>query len=493
KPSLDDFLSLAKKGNLVPLWRELLADTETPISAYLNVRDGGFSYLLESAEKSEKIGRCSFIGYRPFLVVRFQDQQAEIRQGNRRDILKGVEDPVSVLRPLKEKYVLVTHDDLPPFQGGLVGFINYDLVRKWERLPGIGPKEKAVPEAVFVGTRRMIIFDHQTHKLRIVVFVHVEKNDDLRRCYEEAYGELEETTSQVLRPLSTMDIDDSASLSELRPNMSREEYESAVHRAKEYIAAGDAIQIVLSQEFSGDLSGDPFTLYRNLRSINPSPYMFYLDFEEVKFVGASPEVLVRSIDGRIELVPIAGTRPRGENDEEDRALEEDLISDPKERAEHIMLVDLGRNDAGKVAMPGSVKVTRLMEVERFSHVMHIVSHIEGLLRSDMDCFDLFVSAFPAGTVAGAPKIRAMEIINQLEPSQRGAYAGAVGYFGFNGNMDFCITIRTMTIVNGRLSLQVGAGIVADSSPEREYEETMKKAAAMFKAIREINTNDPRNR
>jgi anthranilate synthase component 1 len=271
-------------------------------------------------------------------------------------------------------------------------------------------------------------------------------------------------------------------VSDLTSNFKREEFEEAVKRAKDYIVAGDVIQVVLSQRFSGEISGDDFALYRKLRSVNPSPYMFYLNFGEIRLIGASPEVLVRLTDGKIELRPLAGTRPRGEDPEADRALEEDLLADPKERAEHIMLVDLGRNDVGKVSAPGSVFVPQLMEVERFSHVMHIVSRVEGFLKPDMDSFDLFMSSFPAGTVSGAPKIRAMEIISELEPSARGPYAGAVGYFAFNGNMDFCITIRTIAVIKNKISVQVGAGIVADSSPEGEYEETLRKAAAMFKAI-----------
>jgi len=279
------------------------------------------------------------------------------------------------------------------------------------------------------------------------------------------------------------------SISELKSNFQKEEFEEAVRKAKDHIVAGDIIQVVISQRFSGDIKGEDFSLYRRLRSINPSPYMFYLDFGDIKFIGASPEILVRLTDGKIELRPIAGTRPRGSTDEEDLALEKDLMADPKERAEHIMLVDLGRNDAGRVAVPGSVNVPRLMEVERFSHVMHIVSRVEGVLREDKDSFDLFMSSFPAGTVTGAPKIRAMEILNELEPNGRGPYAGAVGYFGFSGNMDFCITIRTITIVNNRLSIQAGAGIVADSSPAEEYRETLRKTGAMFKAIEKIKEDD----
>jgi anthranilate synthase component 1 len=292
--------------------------------------------------------------------------------------------------------------------------------------------------------------------------------------------------------LTSVSQDESFLLSDFKPNITKADFEDAVRKAKDYIVAGDAIQIVLSQKFSGAVSGGDFTLYRNLRSVNPSPYMFYLNFGDIKLIGASPEILVRLTDGKIELRPIAGTRPRGTTPEEDQALEKDLIADPKERAEHIMLVDLGRNDVAKVATPGSVTVPRLMEIERYSHVMHIVSRVEGILKPDADCYEVFMSAFPAGTVSGAPKIRAMEIISELEPCPRGPYAGAVGYFGFNGNMDFCITIRTITIRKNRLSVQVGAGIVADSSPENEYEETLKKAGAMFKASEKVKDNDTAN-
>jgi anthranilate synthase component 1 len=312
------------------------------------------------------------------------------------------------------------------------------------------------------------------------------EEEDLKKAYMQACREVDETIEELQRPLANASTNNGFSLSNLRSNFQKEEFEDAVRKAKEYIVAGDAIQVVLSQRFSGDASGEDFTLYRNLRSVNPSPYMFYLNFENIKLIGSSPEILVRLTGGKIELRPIAGTRPRGESPETDQALEEELMADPKERAEHIMLVDLGRNDVGKVAASGSVTVPRLMEVERYSHVMHIVSRVEGLLEPGKDSFDLFMASFPAGTVAGAPKIRAMEIISELEPTPRGPYAGAVGYFGFNGNMDFCITIRTITIVNRRLSVQVGAGIVYDSIPENEYDETLRKAAAMFKAIERAN-------
>jgi len=314
----------------------------------------------------------------------------------------------------------------------------------------------------------------------------------LKEFYDLACEEVDETIAELQRPLSSISEKAPFSLTDLESNFNRDDFNEAVRKAKEHIVAGDVIQVVLSQRFSGDVAGDDFTLYRNLRSINPSPYMFYLNFGEIRLIGSSPEILVRLTDEKIELRPIAGTRPRGKSPEEDRLMEKELLADPKERAEHIMLVDLGRNDVGKVATPGSVTVPRLMEVEHYSHVMHIVSRLEGRLKPQVDGFDLFMATFPAGTVTGAPKIRAMEIISELESSPRGPYAGAVGYFGFNGNMDFCITIRTISIVENKLSIQVGAGIVYDSSPRKEYQETLKKAAAMFKAIeRSKNDSDDR--
>lgn len=485
KPSFSEFMEMTKKGNLIPVYQEFLADLETPVSAYLKIRDSSFSYLLESADGGESWGRYSFIGYRPYLTAVSRNGDMEIIKESGKETHRDVENPLDILRALNAQFVPVEVNDLPPFQGGLVGYVNYDLVRKWERLPGIGPQNSDAPEAIFTGCRRMIVFDHLTHKIMVIAFAHLQDGENARDAFDKASREVEETIRDLQRPLSMDAVDKPFSVSELEPNVQKEEFEKAVLKAKEYIVSGDVIQVVLSQRFSGEVSGEDFLLYRKLRSVNPSPYMFYLNFGETKIIGASPEILVRLTGRKIELRPIAGTRPRGDSPEADRGLEEELMADPKERAEHIMLVDLGRNDVGKVAEPGSVSVPRLMEIERYSHVMHIVSRIEGTLKRDMDGFDLFMSAFPAGTVSGAPKIRAMEIISELETSARGPYAGAVGYFGFNGNMDFCITIRTITIFKNRLSIQVGAGIVADSSPENEYEETLRKGGAMFKAIDEV--------
>ena len=482
KPSFSDFKLMAEQGNLIPVYQEFLADMETPVSAYLKIRDKAFSYLLESADGVDKWGRYSFIGYKPHLVALSYDREMKIRAEATEETFRDVPDPLKILRELSRKFHPVTTSALAPFQGGLVGYVHYDLVRNWESIPGIVPDDARVPECVFTVSSRMIIFDHLTHRMKVVSFAHLKEHGDLKEAYDLACQEIEETISELQQPTTSVSGEEPLSVSDLEANLSKEEFEEAVRKAKEYIVAGEAIQIVLSQRLSGETTGDPFILYRHLRSINPSPYMFYLNFGEIKLIGSSPEILVRLTDRKIELRPIAGTRPRGKTEEKDHELEVELMEDPKEMAVHIMLLDLGRNDVGKVALPGSVTVPRLMEVERYSHVMHIVSRVEGQLKPDMDGFDVFMAAFPAGTVSGAPKVRAMEIISELEPSPRGPYAGAVGYFGFNGNMDFCITIRTITIANNILSIQVGAGIVADSSPEREYDETLRKAAAMLRAV-----------
>jgi len=480
------------QGNLIPVYQEFLADTETPVSAYLKIRDKSFSYLLESADGGKKWGRYSFIGYKPYLTALSRHREMEISIGKEKRTLKDVEDPLQVLRDIIKDIKPVTIKELATFEGGLVGYVNYDLIRKWEYLPGISPEDTVMPEILFTASKRLIVFDHLTHQIKVIALAYLGENDDLKALYNLACEEVNETIAELQRPMSSISEEAPFSLTDLESNFKEYDFNESVRKAKEHIVAGDVIQVVLSQRFSGDVAGDDFTLYRNLRSINPSPYMFYLNFGEIRLIGSSPEILVRLTDGKIELRPIAGTRPRCKSLEEDQAMEKELLADPKERAEHIMLVDLGRNDVGKVAMPGSVTVPRLMEVEHYSHVMHIVSRLEGLLKPQVDGFDLFKATFPAGTVTGAPKIRAMEIISELEPSPRGPYAGAVGYFGFNGNIDFCITIRTISIVENRLSIQVGAGIVYDSSPEKEYQETLKKAAAMFKAIeRSKNDSDDR--
>ncbi len=477
---------MAKQGNLIPVYGEFLADTETPVSAYLKIKDKAFSYLLESADGGITWGRYSFIGYKPRLVAHFRKGNMEISKGGDTAFLEAVQNPLAVLRDLASQYRSVPSKDLPPFQGGLVGFFNYDLIRTWEPVPG-DSLDETMPECMFTASERLIIFDHLSHKIIVVAHAHLNESSNLKSAYLNACKTVKDTIGELTQPVSGTLTGNGLNISALKPNMKKEQFMAAVEKTKGYITRGDAIQVVISQRFEGRISGEDFSLYRNLRSVNPSPYMFYLNFGESRLMGASPEILVRLTNGKIELRPIAGTRPRGKDETSDRAFEKELMADPKERAEHIMLVDLGRNDAGKVATPGSVRVPRLMEVERYSHVMHLVSRVEANLNPEKDAFDLFMASFPAGTVSGAPKVRAMEIINELEPSPRGAYAGAVGYFGFNGNMDFCITIRTMVRHNDRFSFQVGAGIVADSDPESEYQETLNKAGAMFQAIGRTQT------
>jgi anthranilate synthase component I len=482
RPSLSEFQDMALQGNFIPVYKEFLGDLETPVSAYLKIRDKSFSYLLESADGGKQWGRYSFIGYQPLVIVCYRENEMVVRTKSDHSVQRNVSDPLAVLRTLSRRFKPVTIADLPPFQGGLVGYVNYDLIRRWERLPHVVAKDRESPEALFTIARRLIVFDHLTHRIMVVAFAHVEPDHPLKETYEHTCDEIEETISELSQPLSSASLVGNVTVDGLQANFSESEFERTVKKAKEYIGTGDVIQVVLSQEFSGRLSGDPFSLYRTLRSVNPSPYMFYFNFGDVLFIGASPENLVRLSDGMIRLRPIAGTRPRGKDQQSDDAFERDLLVDPKERAEHVMLVDLGRNDVGRVAIAGSVTVPRFMEVERYSHVMHIVSTIEGRLRPDADQFDLFRATFPAGTVTGSPKIRAMEIISELEPCSRGPYAGAAGYFGFKEDMDFCIVIRTITVFQNRLSFQVGAGIVADSVPTQEFQETLNKGEAMLQTI-----------
>ncbi len=482
-PSYKEFRSIAKKGCIIPVYREFLGDIETPVSAYFKIKEKDYSYLLESAELGEE-GRYSFIGYSPYLIVKAYDREIHIERNGKKKIIGHPGNPFDILKRLFKEFHLMSMPEFSPFQGGFVGYVNYDLIRRWERLPMLSALSEDVPEFIFVISKRLIVFDHLTHTIKVASFAYIEdeKEEAVKRIYDEVCEDINQTVDELRSPLPNICDISPLYVSELRSNFKKEEFEDIVKKAKEYIVAGDIIQVVLSQRFSGEIRGDDFLLYRHLRSINPSPYMFYLNFKDIKLIGASPETLVKLVNGRIEVRPIAGTRPRGKDIESDKALEMELISDPKERAEHIMLVDLGRNDVGKVSKPGTVRVPILMEIEKYSHVMHIVSVVEGIKRDDVDEFDVLMAAFPAGTVSGAPKIRAMEIIAELEGPSRGPYAGGVGYFGFNGNMDFCITIRTIAIIKDQIFIQAGAGIVYDSIPEMEYEETLRKSGAMFKAV-----------
>jgi anthranilate synthase component 1 len=481
EPSKPEFLSRTRAGNLVPVSCELPADLETPISAFLKLRGAGEAFLLESVEGGERIGRFSFLGAGPLLSVISRGTEVTVRRNGTSETISG--DVLEITRAILRSYRAVLDPTLPRFSGGAVGYFGYDLVRQWEHLPGRPPDDLALPECYLVVADTVVIFDHVRHTMKIVANVLVD--DDGGAAYRQAVENVEAIYERLRSPL-VVPNGAGAVQSVLDTGMPVAKFLDAVERAKEYIRAGDAFQVVLSRRFSAEVPGvDPLDIYRALRTVNPSPYMFFLDFDGVKIVGASPELLVR-LEGRgVETRPLAGTRPRGATDQEDLALEASLLADEKERAEHVMLVDLGRNDVGRVCEYGTVQVPALMEVERFSHVMHIVSDVRGRLREGLDAIDVLRACFPAGTLTGAPKVRAMEIIDELEPVSRGPYAGAVGYLGFSGNMDTAITIRTIVVAGDRAYVQAGAGIVADSVPEREYVETVNKAKALVRAIERV--------
>ncbi len=486
-PSLEEVSALFAQGNLVPVYRAYPADLETPVSVYLKLAQAGDpAFLLESVEGGEQVGRYSFLGVNPSAILSIKDRTISERHGDQVTTTKLEDgaDALSVIKAAMDRYTPVSLPNLPRFVGGAVGFFSYDIVRAFERLPNTAKDELNLPDAAFMLTDTLVMFDHVKHQLLILSNAHDE--GDPAAAYEAAIARIEAIAARLRAPLPPMPLPALPADDDLASNMSREHYEDCVRRAKEYIAAGDAFQIVFSQRFSRQTNAEPFTIYRALRMLNPSPYMFYLSYpaDQIHVIGASPEMLVRyDADTNVAMVrPIAGTRRRGETHAEDQALAAELIADPKERAEHVMLVDLGRNDLGRVCDYGSVTVPQMMTIERYSHVMHIVSHVQGQLRRGMDAFSLLRSTFPAGTLSGAPKIRAMEIIEELEGTRRGVYGGAVGYFSYGGSMDMCITIRTVLLRGKTLYLQAGGGLVADSDPAAEYEETLNKARAVATAI-----------
>ena len=474
-PTLQDVKKLSQDGNVVPIYREIVADLETPVSAFLKINRGGYSFLLESVEGGERLARYSFIGTEPYRVL-------TVRGENKTD-------PLPLIAEELGRYKIVPVSELPKFCGGAIGYLSYETVTRFEELPSPDRAPLGLPESLFMFVDTLLIFDHVTHKIKVLSHVHLD--GDIAEAYQKAVDKIDnlvERLNQPLKPSQQMNAATrSTSESRLSSNFSKEGFEKSVLKIKQYITAGEAIQVVLSQRLAQPTVADPFEIYRALRTINPSPYMFFLDFADFYLIGASPEILVRVEDGVVITRPLAGTRPRGKSLAEDAMLEQELRSDEKERAEHIMLVDLGRNDIGRVSEPGTVEVSELMEVERYSHVMHLVTHVQGKLRRDMSAFDALRACFPAGTVSGAPKIRAMEIIAELEPEKRGPYAGAAGYFSFSGNMDMAIAIRTMVVTKGIAYTQAGGGIVYDSVPEREYEETMNKAQALLKALSQAET------
>jgi len=487
-PSFEDFTALSRRGNLIPVFRDIIADTETPVTMLMKLQAHPSVFLLESVEGGEKWGRYSFIGTSYHTVFTVRKDAVVITRPTGVETMKHGGDPIDILRNEMSRYRPVEIADLPRFYGGAVGFLGYDMVRYFECLPEDTVDDLETDEAVFILTDTMIVFDNITHTISVVACARIEIDSDLREAYDEAIRKIDDLIRLIRKPAPAIMEKRSHLTVEtvngngVTSNMSPETFTKIVKTARDYIHAGEAIQVVLSQRFEKKNDLDPIDLYRALRYINPSPYMFYLAFEDIALIGSSPEVMVRLEEGRAELRPIAGTRRRGNSEQDDRALADELLQDPKERAEHYMLVDLGRNDLGRIARIGSVQVTQLMNVERYSHVMHLVSTVQAELDEGMDCYDVVKATFPAGTLTGAPKIRAMEIIEELETSRRGPYGGAVGYFSYSGNMDFCITIRTITVKKGILYIQTGAGVVADSDPEREYDETVNKAMAMITAI-----------
>jgi anthranilate synthase component 1 len=484
KPSFEEFSRLSQQGNLIPVYQELLMDLETPLSFFKRLERDRYAFLLESVEGSERWARYSFLGTRPFLVFKSWGSRIElIEDGEKKRLM--ADDPLRVLEGLLKEYRPVTIDGVPPFFGGALGYVAYDAVEQFHDIPN--PKKDAIgmPEIFFIFVQTLVAFDNLKHTIKVIDNVRLNGHTSLRGAYDGATARIRKLVSSLQkkpRGIEARDLIDKGRERKVRSNLTPEAFKAAVQKAKDYIEAGDIIQVVLCQRLETRTEADPFEIYRALRFINPSPYMYYLELEGLKVIGSSPETMVRLTGDTIELRPIAGTRRRGTTPAEEKALEADLLSDPKEKAEHIMLVDLGRNDVGRVAEIGTVEVNELMAIERYSHVIHIVSNIRGKLAAGKSPFSLFVSSFPAGTVSGAPKIRAMQIISELEPEKRGLYAGAIGYFSFNGNLDTCIVIRTILMQGKKAFIHAGAGIVADSDPEKEYQETLNKARAMLKAI-----------
>jgi anthranilate synthase component 1 len=485
--SLAEFRELAKRGNLIPVYAELIADAETPVSAFHKLDDGrGYSFLFESVEKHDQAGRYSFVGIRPHAIFESQGTTIRIIEGGKAREFETARDPLHELETLMQRYRYVASPALADarFAGGAVGFLTYDMVRFFEpTVQAPPPDDLGMPESLFTITDTVLIFDHRTRRLRIVVNALVE--NDVDGAFERASNRIGEIVERLSKPttLPMLPITAAPDVPTPTGNTTREEFMKMVSDGKEFIRAGDIFQFVPSQRFSADYTGDPLTLYRALRFVNPSPYMFCMKFDgRFSLVGSSPEVHVRAINGRIEIRPIAGTRKRGATPEEDEVNADDLLADPKERAEHLMLVDLARNDVGRASEFGSVRVTDFMTIERYSHVMHIVSNVEGHLRPDRTAYDVMRATFPAGTVSGSPKVRALQIINGCEKNKRGVYSGAVGYFGFDGNSDSCIALRTIVLKDGKAYVQAGAGVVADSTPEGEYQETVNKAMGMMSAI-----------
>jgi anthranilate synthase component I len=484
-PPREAFLKLAERGKLVPVYTEFVADYETPVGVLEKIDDGRRSFLLESAETNDHVGRYSFLGSSPRVYFESRGSKIRIEENGSVREFETDGDPLAELRKLMSRYSFVEYPGLPPFVGGAVGYIGYDVVRFFEPTVTPSPPDQLnVPDSVFIITDTFLVFDHRYRRLKIFAPAFIDERGP-EIAYEEAGAKIAKIVERLESPTHPRLMNAAQVAPHLSPqsNTTREDFCDIVGRCQEHIRAGDVFQIVPSQRFQTNYSGSPISLYRALRFVNPSPYMFYLRLgENFSLVGSSPEVHVRLRDRKVEIRPLAGTRRRGATPEEDQALAADLLKDPKERAEHLMLVDLARNDVGRICEFGSIKVSDFMTIERYSHVMHIVSNIEGLLRTGSDADDVMRATFPAGTVSGAPKVRAMQLINEFEKGKRGVYSGAIGYFGFDGNLDSCIALRTIVLKDGVAFAQAGCGVVADSVPESEHQECVNKAMALFRAL-----------
>jgi anthranilate synthase component 1 len=489
RPSYEEFARrLDASVSCTPVFRQLTGDGLTPVSAFRRIERSAPSFLFESVIGGEKVGRFSFLGTEPFLRFEARGREVSIiesgREGEGRRFSSA--DPFVELQRLLGRYRAAPLPGLPRFTGGAVGFAAYDAVRYTEDLPRVPPDDRGLPDLSFALYDRMVLFDHIRKTILVVAQAHVDQAADAGAAYRDACDRVDELVDRLAAPAADLGVRDIATDTpatlKLRSNFPREQYEAVVRHCQEYIKAGDIFQVVPSQRFQVETRADPFDIYRVLRVVNPSPFLFYLPFGDFAMIGSSPEILVRVEEGIVTIRPLAGTRRRGRTEEEDRALADELLADPKERAEHIMLVDLGRNDVGRVAQYGSVQLTDVMRVERYSHVMHITSNVNGRLRPDCSAFDALRAGLPAGTVSGAPKVRAMQIIDEVEPNKRGPYAGAVGYIDFTGNMDTCIALRTIVIQGQTAYVQAGGGVVYDSVPGDEYDETVNKARGLLKAI-----------
>ncbi|MDD5109100.1 MAG: anthranilate synthase component I [Candidatus Omnitrophica bacterium] len=489
RPTLSEFLNYTKKGNVIPVYKEINADLDTPVSAFLKIQQGDYSFLLESVEGQEKIARYSFLGSNPSLIFKSKDKRIEIFDiaANKKRNFITDSSPLVEIKKIMQDFRSVQIPELPRFYGGLVGYIGYDTVRFFENIPDKNKDNLNIPDTLLILTDALLIFDRLNHTIKIVNNVILPKALNLpekKKLYEQAIKKIESIHNDFNRSVILRNDAIGSKKLRINSNFKQSEFVRIVKKAKEYIKKGDIIQVVLSQRFKVKAQKDGFTIYRALRSLNPSPYMYYLKLKDFSIVGSSPEMLVRCENGLVQNRPIAGTRRRGKSEQEDVRLEKELLNDEKEKAEHLMLVDLGRNDLGRISEPGRVRVDEFMHVEKYSHVMHLVSQVSAALdKKRFDIYDVLKATFPAGTVSGAPKIRAMEIIDELENLKRSLYAGAIGYFSFSHNLDTCIAIRTIVLKDGFAYVQAGAGIVADSVPAKEYQESVNKAEALMEAIR----------